>query len=87
MRISRLVLHTPPLSREAARELAEGVATDLSGLALRPAGAIRLDVSSSAPLEGSAAATLRRDIVEAILRALGEDPAVRDRAAPTGEQP
>lgn len=69
MRISRLVLHTPPLGEAEARELAQRVAEDLAGLTLRAAGDVRIEV---APGDASVdAATLREQIIAAVAQALG----------------
>ena len=74
MRISRLVLHTPPMTDAEARGLAEMLASDLAGAELRPAADVRVEVP--APPVGSAgpavaATTLRESIVAAVLAALG----------------
>lgn len=67
MRIGRLTLHTGPLSDADARELAQLVAEDVAGLALPPAGAVRIEVAH--PGTGGIA-SLREAVAKAVQAAL-----------------
>lgn len=67
MRIGRLTLHTGPLSDAEAGELARLVAEDVAGLALPPAGAVRIEVAQ--PGAGGVA-SLREAVTKAIEAAL-----------------
>ncbi|MBK8460543.1 MAG: hypothetical protein WAS07_14460 [Micropruina sp.] len=78
MRIERLVLHTGPMSEAQARELAQQVAEELTGLPLRPTGAVTVSV----PAPGDARVpTLRDAIVRAVSAALAEGVATEPNGA------
>lgn len=85
MRIGRLTLHTGPLSDAEARELAELVAEDVAGLALPPAGAMRIEIAQ--PGTGGVA-SLREAVTKAVEAALtGGARADARSPEPTGTSP
>jgi len=67
MRIGRLTLHTGPLSDAEARELALSLAEDIAGMALPPAGDVRVEVSQPA---AGGIASLRESVARAVEDAL-----------------
>ena len=67
--IERLTLHTGPLTDSEAHELAQQVAETVSGLALPPAGSVRIEVPQ--PANGGFS-SLRDAVVHAVEAALVE---------------
>lgn len=77
MRIGRLTLHTGPLTDAEAREVAQFVAEEIAGLALRPANAVRIDVAQ--PGTGGVE-SLREAVAKAIQSALTDGAPAAARA-------